>query len=101
MLTDSLLRYGVVINNVVVCLLQHLPRRRNWLHKSFFSDPHQLLVNRVAGVHSQEPCILFDFLLQWRVASVIGLFFVELFVKEFFWLLATDDVAAFLLLFHI
>ena len=67
----SLFCNGVVIDYVVIRIFESLPRLRNRLHEAIFSDPKQVAVNLVFGVHSKEAGVLFDlFVLGTSVGSL-------------------------------
>lgn len=83
-LRRALLGDAVVVDDVVVGLLQHLPRVRHRLQQAALGDPQQLHVHRVVRLHPQEPGIVFDFLLLrlahvFRLLQLLGAVLVVLF----------------------
>ena len=57
-----MLRYDVVVDDIVVWLLKNLPGLRNGLHQAPLRNPKQLAVDWVIGVHAEKPGVVFNLL---------------------------------------
>lgn len=68
----ALLCHSVVIYDIVVWLLQNLPRLWNGLHQSLLCNPKKLAVDLIVGVHAKEPCVVLDLLVLWTTVRTFG-----------------------------